>query len=72
MKKIAECQLLKLPTAPRYWIKLTNTYENENFPITKGMFRNGLIDHEMTSFKICPRSRQLKLNKPLLIEKEQS
>ena len=29
MKKIAECQLLKLPTAPRYWIKLTDTYENE-------------------------------------------
>ena len=27
----AECRLLKLPIAPRYWMKLTGIFENEVF-----------------------------------------
>ena len=26
------CRLFKIPTIPRYWVKLTGIFEDENFP----------------------------------------
>ena len=62
-----ECRLLKLPTAPRYWIKLTGILKMKDFPINRGILKSSRSDHEVTSLKSLKKEYLVKRILEMLI-----
>ena len=64
-KSTTKCWVLKIPTVPRYWIKLTGIFKKTCLPSQQKMVKSSCTDKGTASINGDPRSKQANLPKHL-------